>query len=327
MTTTTTFAVHGSGLSFRGLLLSEWIKLSSLRSTVWCYVIMLILNIGLGVLLAISFQQRPDATVMLDQGYWVQSATIAIAFSQLVVTVLGALVITGEYGTGMIRSTLTAVPKRLPALFSKATVFGVVTFAVSLVSIFTAALLAQLILNSRGLNIDLADGRAWGGAHWWGGLSDAGGTNRAISRHDSSQQCWRHLGRARTDHRGPDRLADLCRGHSGILGSECLRIPTEQCRGANVCLRGDPHAEHPRRYCARPRTRTPRDDRLGPVLRNHRQPPAEAAGRLTLRQRVPVRHSQRSFATQNGRLRSFRVGTPAPNDHTGPAEGARNHPR
>jgi len=162
MTTTTTFAVHGSGLSFRGLLLSEWIKLSSLRSTVWCYVIMLILNIGLGVLLAISFQQRPDATVMLDQGYWVQSATIAIAFSQLVVTVLGALVITGEYGTGMIRSTLTAVPKRLPALFSKATVFGVVTFAVSLVSIFTAALLAQLILNSRGLNIDLADGRAWG---------------------------------------------------------------------------------------------------------------------------------------------------------------------
>lgn len=160
MTTTTAFAVHGSGLSFRGLLLSEWIKLSSLRSTVWCHVIMLILNIGLGVLLAISFQQRPDATVMLDQGYWVQSTTIA--FSQLVVTVLGALVITGEYGTGMIRSTLTAVPKRLPALFSTATVFGVVTFAVSLVSIFTAALLAQQILNSRGLNIDLADGRAWG---------------------------------------------------------------------------------------------------------------------------------------------------------------------
>ncbi|MBC7403702.1 MAG: ABC transporter permease [Microbacteriaceae bacterium] len=91
-----------------------------------------------------------------------QSATIAIAFSQLVVTVLGARVITGEYGTGTIRSTLTAVPKRLPALFSKATVFGVVTFAVTLASIFTAALLAQLILNSRGLNIDLADGRAWG---------------------------------------------------------------------------------------------------------------------------------------------------------------------
>ncbi|MBG6107184.1 ABC transporter permease [Frigoribacterium sp. CG_9.8] len=160
-TTTTRYTAHGSGLSFRGLLVSEWIKLTSLRSTVWCYVIMSTLNIGLGVLLAISFQQRPDATALLDQGYWVQSATIAIAFSQLVVSVLGALVITGEYGTGMIRSTLTAVPKRLSALFSKAMVFGVVTFAVSLASIITAAFLAQLILNSRGLNIDLADGRAW----------------------------------------------------------------------------------------------------------------------------------------------------------------------
>jgi ABC-2 type transport system permease protein len=161
MTTTTTYTAHGSGLSFRGLLLSEWIKLTSLRSTMWCYGIILILNIGLGVLLAISFQQRPDPTATLDQGYWVQSATIGIAFSQLVLSVLGALVITGEYGTGMIRSTLTAVPKRLPALLSKAVVFAVVTFVVSLVSILAAALLAQLILSGKGLNLDLADGRAW----------------------------------------------------------------------------------------------------------------------------------------------------------------------
>ena len=89
-----------------------------------------------------------------------QSATIA--FSPLAVTVLEAMVITGEYGTGMIRPTLTAVPKRLPALFSQATVFGVVTVAVSLARIFTTALLAQLIFSSRGLNIDLADERAWG---------------------------------------------------------------------------------------------------------------------------------------------------------------------
>ena len=307
MTTTTTFAVHGSGLSFRGLLLSEWIKLSSLRSTVWCYVIMLILNIGLGVLLAISFQQRPDATVMLDQGYWVQSATIAIAFSQLVVTVLGALVITGEYGTGMIRSTLTAVPKRLPALFSQATVFGVVTVAVSLARIFTTALLAQLIFSSRGLNIDLADGRAWGPLTGGAAFLTLAGLI-ALYLGTIVRNNWRHLGRTRTDLRGPDRLADLCRGHSGILGSECLRIYTENCRGAKVCLRGDPRAEHPRRYCAHPRTRTPRDDRPAPVLRDHRQPSAQAAGRLTHRQRAPVRHSRRSFSTQNGRSRSHRPG-------------------
>ena len=55
MTTTTTYTANVSGLSFRGLLLSEWIKLTSLRSTVWCYGIILLINLGLGLLLAASF--------------------------------------------------------------------------------------------------------------------------------------------------------------------------------------------------------------------------------------------------------------------------------
>lgn len=160
-TASTAYVVHGSGLSFRGLLLSEWIKLTSLRSTVWCYGIILLINLGLGLLLALSFQPQADATAALNQGYWMQSATIGIAFSQLVVAVLGALVITGEYGTGMIRSTFTAVPKRIPALLSKAVVFGAVTFVVSLASIAGAALLAGMILSGKGLNLDLADGRAY----------------------------------------------------------------------------------------------------------------------------------------------------------------------
>lgn len=159
MTTTTAYTAHGSGLSFRGLLLSEWIKLTSLRSTVWCYGIILIINLGLGLLLAASFQQREGGTAALDQAYWMQAATIGIAFSQLVVAVLGALVITGEYGTGMIRSTLTAVPKRLAALISKAMVFAVATFVVSLVSVVGAALLAALILTGKGVDLDLADVR------------------------------------------------------------------------------------------------------------------------------------------------------------------------
>ncbi|MET4704087.1 ABC transporter permease [Frigoribacterium sp. UYMn621] len=162
MTTTQAYVAHGSGLSFRGLLLSEWIKLSSLRSTMWCYGLIILINIGLGVLLAVSFQPQGASTASIDQGYWVQFSTIGIAFSQLVVSVLGALVITGEYGTGMIRSTLTAVPKRIPALISKAVVFSVVSFVISLVSIVVAALLAQGLLTGKGLTLDLSDGRAWG---------------------------------------------------------------------------------------------------------------------------------------------------------------------
>ena len=162
MTKTTTTTAHGSRLSFRGLLLSERIKPSSLRSTVWCDGIMFIPNIGLGALLAIAFQQRPDGTAALDQSFWVTTGTVGIDLSQLVIAVLGALVITGEYGTGMIRSSLTAVTKGLPALLSKAVVIALVTFAVSLASIFGAALLAQLVPGGKGLNLDRADGRAWG---------------------------------------------------------------------------------------------------------------------------------------------------------------------
>ncbi|QNE47223.1 ABC transporter permease [Glaciihabitans sp. INWT7] len=162
MTTTQAYVAHGSGLSFRGLLLSEWIKLSSLRSTMWCYGIIILINIGLGVLLAVSFQPQGASTAAIDQGYWVQFSTIGIAFSQLVVSVLGALVITGEYGTGMIRSTLTAVPKRIPALISKAIVFSMVSFVISLVSIVVAALLAQGLLTGKGMTLDLSDGKAWG---------------------------------------------------------------------------------------------------------------------------------------------------------------------
>ena len=160
-TTTTRYTAHGSGLSFRGLLVSEWIKLTSLRSTVWCYAIMVILNIGLGVLLAGAFPPQADATAASDQSLWVASSTIGIVFSQLVIAVLGALVITGEYGTGMIRSTLSAAPKRLPALLAKAVMFALVTFVVSLVSIVATAIFTQLLLNGTGRNIDLADGKAW----------------------------------------------------------------------------------------------------------------------------------------------------------------------
>jgi ABC-2 type transport system permease protein len=91
----------------------------------------------------------------------VQGATLSIGMSQLVIAVLGALVITGEYGTGMIRSTLTAVPYRLPALFGKIVVFGVVTFVISFVSIVVTALLSAPLLAGNGIEVDFTDGAYW----------------------------------------------------------------------------------------------------------------------------------------------------------------------
>lgn len=160
MTTTTTAPL--SGVSFGGILHSEWIKLTSLRSTVWCYSIMAFLTIAFALLFGASINiegMRLDEAGM--QSLSVQSATLGIGMSQLVIAVLGALVITGEYTTGMIRSTLTAVPTRLPALFGKIVVFGAATFVVSLASIVVAALLSAPLLAANGIDTDFSDPAYW----------------------------------------------------------------------------------------------------------------------------------------------------------------------
>lgn len=153
-------------LTFGGILRSEWIKLITLRSTVWCYAIIAILTIGLGALIAslvvgLSNDIGIGATQAAIQSNWLAMATVGLAFAQLVSAVLGALVITGEYGTGMIRSTFAAVPKRVPALVGKVLVFGVVTFLVALVSLVISALLVVPIFAAHDLAVDLGDGAVW----------------------------------------------------------------------------------------------------------------------------------------------------------------------
>src|SRR6185312_12421046 len=66
-----------------------------------------------------------------------------IFLAQLAIGVLGVLVITGEYNTGMIRSSMAAVPHRRPVLLAKAIVFAAVAFVVSLFATFTGFLLGQ----------------------------------------------------------------------------------------------------------------------------------------------------------------------------------------
>ena len=162
MTTPTTTAPR-SGLSFGGILTSEWIKLMSLRSTIWCYSIVVFLTIVFSLIYGSTITLEGGIPLDHDtqQAYAVQAATLGVGMSQLVVAVLGALVITGEYGTGMIRSTLTAVPTRLPALFGKIVVFGVVTFVISLVAIVVAALVSTPLLATNGVEADLGDPGYW----------------------------------------------------------------------------------------------------------------------------------------------------------------------
>lgn len=148
-------------LTFGGILRSEWIKLRSLRSTFWCYSILVFLTVGLGLLFAATFSGMGEMDYDTQQTFAVQAATLSLGMSQLVVCVLGALVITGEYGTGMIRSTLTAVPTRLPALAAKALVFAAVTFVISLVSIVLTMLISAPLLAGNGIEVDLGSAAVW----------------------------------------------------------------------------------------------------------------------------------------------------------------------
>jgi ABC-2 type transport system permease protein len=168
-------ARHSDGvrLRFTGVLRSEWIKLVTLRSTIWCYVIVLLLTVGLAALIAqVIPTEASDAptgpgpgggfdTTAGPEAQWLTISTAAVGFAQLVIVVLGALVITGEYGTGMIRSTFSAVPKRLPAIAAKAIVFAVVTFVVGAVALGAAALVSRPILVARGLEPDFGDPGVW----------------------------------------------------------------------------------------------------------------------------------------------------------------------
>jgi len=82
----------------------------------------------------------------------VQAVVSPIQFTMLLAGILGAIAVTGEYGTGMIRSTLAADPVRGSVLAAKALVLAAFLFVASLLISFAAALAVTPIFESRGLS-------------------------------------------------------------------------------------------------------------------------------------------------------------------------------
>jgi ABC-2 type transport system permease protein len=158
VSTVTQRAARGS--TFAGAARSEWIKLWSLRSTFWCLLIVVVLIVGLGALVSATLGTAgtPGGDV---QPAWVLVTTVGVSAAQLVTAVLGALVITGEYGSGMIRTTFTATPRRSVALLAKAVVFGLVVFGVSLIALVATAVLTAALLAQDGASPALDDSAVW----------------------------------------------------------------------------------------------------------------------------------------------------------------------
>jgi ABC-2 type transport system permease protein len=136
---------------FGRLLRSEWTKIWSVRSTAWSLAILVIGGIGLSALIAGVMAAHWNTLSAADR----QAVTVkgvfgpGLTFAQLPLSVLGVLLITSEYTTGMIRSSLLAVPRRTPMLAAKATVFGAVAFAAGELLAFVSFPIAQAMIGSR----------------------------------------------------------------------------------------------------------------------------------------------------------------------------------
>ncbi|WP_454859900.1 ABC transporter permease subunit [Promicromonospora soli] len=156
-------------VTFWRLLRSEWIKLWTLRSTWWTLGSTVVIMAGFALMMAVVVQflndQMSDVeTAPEDQAAMdgLLGAPTVIAggyeFAALVVAVLGAMVITGEYSTGMIRSTFAAAPGRLGAFAAKAAVLAVVTAVLTTVSLLLGWLVSYPLLNANDMTLDWSNG-------------------------------------------------------------------------------------------------------------------------------------------------------------------------
>jgi ABC-2 type transport system permease protein len=169
-TLTTMPATAGSAprLAFSGILRSEWIKLHSLWSTGWLYASVIAISLALGALAPSLVEDAATASRAEVIEVTASGAAFGILFSQLVVAALGVISMTGEYSTGQIKSSLTAVPRRLRVLGAKATILFVSSFIVGVVSAAGGAAVAAAILASRGGPVTLAEPEVFASVLWTG---------------------------------------------------------------------------------------------------------------------------------------------------------------
>lgn len=137
------------------VLTSEWIKMRSLRSTGLTLLAGLVAMVAIGWIVGWATNAHwasmaPDERAGFSP---IDRSLAGYHLSQLAVGVLGVLLISGEYATGMIRATFGAVPTRLPVLWAKVGLYAVVTFVVMLVGAFAAFLGGQQFLGTHGTTL------------------------------------------------------------------------------------------------------------------------------------------------------------------------------
>ena len=156
--------IHGRQTVARAIA-SEWIKIWTLRSTWITSLVTIILTVLFGAGIAIAVGQSEEY-----QDKAMNMITSGLTIGQIVVAVLGALIITGEYSSGQIRSSLAAVPKRGRLLLSKAVVLAVVSFILGSVSVFLSWAISKPFLGEHAGSLTDAH---YAGYIWGSGLAYA----------------------------------------------------------------------------------------------------------------------------------------------------------
>ena len=134
---------------------AEWLKLRSLRSTAWTLLSAVAALVVIGAVVAYATNKQwasvpSDVKAHFDP---IPRSLVGVNLAQLAIGVLGVLLISGEYSTGMIRASLAAVPARWPVLVAKAGLYAVITFAVMLPTTFIAFVLGQNLLGTHGTTL------------------------------------------------------------------------------------------------------------------------------------------------------------------------------
>jgi ABC-2 type transport system permease protein len=132
---------------------SEFTKIRSTRSTYWALLAVIVATVGFGVLSSYgaAHSQHPggpgfDAT---------QQSLGGLYISQLIIAVLGALTITSEYSTGMVRTSLWALPRRGTVFAAKGIVFTVVALVTGLITTFASFFVGQALMSGQHINATL----------------------------------------------------------------------------------------------------------------------------------------------------------------------------
>ena len=149
-------APHRSG--FGSLMLSEWTKIRSVRSTLWTLVTFAVVSLGLtGLLTWLTLNALNNGRngarssgILTDPVSFILGTGLGLG--QLAICVLGVLVITAEYSSGTIRASLLATPRRYPVLLAKGLVFAVLVIIVGEIVAFVSYFIGAALVNGHVVN-------------------------------------------------------------------------------------------------------------------------------------------------------------------------------